>query len=229
MVKAPRAGAVKTRLCPPLSPTEGAGLAACFALDTVANAEQAGAAVLVAYAPDDGLDDLAALRPSVARWVRQRGASLGMRMHHALEDAHAMGYGPLLIIGTDSPTLPLGMLRIAFATLSAGSADAVFGPTEDGGYYLAGMRRPIPGLFDDVAWSTDRALADTLRNAAALSLAVELLPSWYDVDDPDDLGRLRDELLTAAARARAPQTNRWLQVWLDAGNRLEIPPSRFMP
>ena len=184
MVKAPRAGKVKTRLCPPLTPEEAAELASQFAADAVANAVTAGASPIVAYSPDDGRELLEPLLPPGQRWIPQRGASLGDRMQRAMEEARALGRGPLVIIGTDSPTLPTGTLKTAIALVSTGSADAVFGPTEDGGYYLAGARDPIPGLFADVAWSTPSALADTLRNVASLKLTVELLPMWYDVDTP---------------------------------------------
>ena len=220
MVKAPRAGEVKTRLCPPLTPQEAAGLASRFALDTVANSAGAGAAVLIAYSPEDGREALDLLLPPGVRRIPQRGASLGARMQCAMEDARAVGYGPLVIIGTDSPTLPSGILHTAITILSTGSSDAVFGPTEDGGYYLAGTRLPIRGLFDSVAWSTPRALTDTLRNATALNLVVELLPAWYDVDTPEDLVRLRAEFkMDTAARERAPQTFEWLRLHEHFDNR----------
>jgi rSAM/selenodomain-associated transferase 1 len=212
MAKAPRPGEVKTRLCPPLTPEQAADLAARFASDAAAKAANTGAAVVIAYAPDEGRALLEPLLPPASAWLPQTGADLGSRMQRAMEDAHTLGYGPLLVIGTDSPTLPPEFLSNAIALLSSDSADAVFGPTEDGGFYLVGSSAPIPGLFNDVAWSTPTALADTLRNAVTLGLAVEMLPAWYDVDTPEDLARLRAELLEDSAMGViASQTAKWLR------------------
>jgi rSAM/selenodomain-associated transferase 1 len=211
MVKAPRAGQVKTRLCPPLSPEEAAALAACFARDMVRNALSITRHVFIAYTPAAGRETLEALLPSGLLWTPQRGEDLGARMQAALEDVSAQGYGPLALIGTDSPTLPLSILQTAFDRLSAGQADMVIGPADDGGYYLIGLREPAAGLFDHIAWSTAQARAATLRNAAALGLRAALLPPWYDVDTPDDLLRLREELRAdAAARERAPCATQWI-------------------
>jgi glycosyltransferase A (GT-A) superfamily protein (DUF2064 family) len=72
--------------------------------------------------------------------------------------------------------------------------DAVFGPAEDGGYYLVGLRRSVPAVFQGITWSTPVVLAQTLRAAAAAGLRVHLLPPWYDVDTGTDLGRLARDL-----------------------------------
>ena len=86
------------------------------------------------------------------------------------------------------------------------------GATEDGGYYAVGMREPAAGLFDSVEWSTPRAYAQTAGNAARLGLRLSELPTWYDVDTPADLARLRAELSEdEAARRRAPSTYDWLR------------------
>ena len=220
MIKAPRAGDVKTRLCPYLTPTEAAELASCFAVDAVIAAIGTGAIVLIAYAPTDGREVLEPLLPDGVEWIPQRGDTLGERMYEAIEEAGSRGYRPVAVIGADSPTLPSGLLQRAFALLSTNGADAVFGPTEDGGYYLIGVRQAEAGLFDTVAWSTASALADTLRNAASLGLRAKLLSTWYDIDTPDDLCRLRIELRTdSTARERAPRTYEWLLSHEDIDNR----------
>ena len=126
--------------------------------------------------------------------------------------AAAEGFGPLLVVGADSPTLPPSYLAAALEGLARGRADAALGATEDGGYYAVGVRGPAPGLFDSVEWSTPRAYAQTARNAARLSLRLLELPPWYDVDTPADLARLRAELdADEAARGRAPSTSEWLR------------------
>lgn len=212
MVKAPRDGAVKTRLVPPLSGAQAAALAACFARDVVAGLRRAAPDVIVAYAPSDGRAALETLLPSDGlAWLEQRGDDLGSRLAAATAEAFARGFGPVVVFGTDSPTLPGLFVERAFALLKAGESDVVLGPTDDGGYYLVGLRRPAGGLFRNVAWSTPRALRQTADNAARLNLRAAELPPWYDVDTFPDLLRLRDELLARGeAGGRAPATRQWL-------------------
>jgi rSAM/selenodomain-associated transferase 1 len=213
MVKAPRAGAVKTRLTPPLSGAQAAALAACFAQDTAAAVRRVVPEVIVAYDPPDGrgqLQDL--LADDKLLWLEQRGDGLGERLTAAAARAAALGRGPVVIVGTDSPTMPPTFVERAFASLSSGESDVALGPTEDGGYYLVGLREPFGGLFRNVEWSTPRAYAQTAENVARAGLRLLELPRWYDVDTPADLLRLRDEMLTdEAARGRAPATREWLR------------------
>lgn len=212
MVKAPRPGQVKTRLMPELTPEEAASLAAAFLRDTVRNALRCGPAVLIAYAPADGYPTLAALLPFPLQWVSQQGADLGERLEEVIAAAEALGFGPVVIVGTDSPTLPLSHLADALSTLEAGKAELVLGPTEDGGYYVVGVRRHVRGLFGNVAWSTSSACADTLANGQRLGLRTALLPAWYDIDTFDDLLRLRQDFKSdPGLAAHAPETFEWLQ------------------
>ncbi|HEV3468295.1 MAG TPA: TIGR04282 family arsenosugar biosynthesis glycosyltransferase, partial [Pyrinomonadaceae bacterium] len=212
MVKAPRAGAVKTRLVPPLSGGQAAALAACFARDAAAGLRRVVPELIVAYDPPEARAALGGLLPpGGVVWLEQRGADLGERLEAAAARAFALGFGPVLLAGTDSPTLPAAYVGRAAASLAAGEADVALGPTEDGGYYLAGLRRPAPGLFQNVSWSTPQALRQTADNASRLGLRVLELPTWYDVDTFSDLSRLRDEIFNdAEARGRAPATHRWL-------------------
>jgi uncharacterized protein len=220
MVKAPRPGEAKTRLTPPLTSEAAASLAACLFADTVALALGVGTAVVVAYAPADGRAPLeeslfAALgeeSPGRVLWIEQRGEDLGERLDGVVARASSRGFGPLLLVGADSPTLPPVFLAAALEGLTRGRADVALGPTEDGGYYAVGTRRPAPGLFDSVEWSTPLAYAQTARNAAGLNLRLLELPPWYDVDTPADLARLRSDLdADEAARGRAPSTSEWLR------------------
>jgi rSAM/selenodomain-associated transferase 1 len=212
MVKAPRAGSVKTRLVPPLAREEAASLAECFARDTVAAVRRVVRDVLVAYAPDDGRDALEALFKDDVLWFAQHGEDLGARIESAASYAFERGHGPVVIVGTDSPTLPPTFVERAVASLSAGETDVALGPTEDGGYYLVGLRQTFGGLFRNVEWSTSRVYLQTADNASRLGLRVLELPRWYDVDTHADLLRLRDELLSdEASRTRAPSTREWLR------------------
>ena len=223
MAKAPRAGEAKTRLAPPLTRAEAARLAACLFADTVAGALVVGAAVAVAYAPADGRPLLEEALGATLRgetlggvlWLEQRGEDLGERLAGVAGRAFAEGFGPLLIVGADSPTLPPSCLAAAFVMFARGRADVALGPTEDGGYYAVGMREPVAGLFDSVEWSTPRAYEQTARNAERRGLRVLELPPWYDVDTPEDLARLRAELDDdEGARRRAPSTYEWLRARL---------------
>jgi hypothetical protein len=213
MAKAPRSGEVKTRLSPPLSPGECAALAACFFADVTMAAAALVPTLFVAYSPAGGRDVLASLLPSrvAARWLEQRGADLGERLAAATGEVFARGFGPIVVVGTDSPTLPPEHVAAAIRALEAGEADVTLGPADDGGYYLVGLRRTAPRLFERVEWGTPRVYEQTARNARALSLRLAELPRWYDVDTPADLERLGRELATDEdARRRAPLTTRRL-------------------
>lgn len=113
-------------------------------------------------------------------------------MYSCFEWLASQEFDQSLIIGTDSPTLPLERLDQALAALET-AHDAVLGPTEDGGYYLAGCRRPRPGMFDGVAWSAETTLADTCRAFDRVGYRTTLLAPWWDVDEPGDLERLRKD------------------------------------
>ena len=180
--KAPIPGHVKTRLRPVLDEEQATRLAAAFARDTLLKAAQLGPPVTVYYAGDRAL--LVPLAPPNVRWAEQGGGDLGARM--------ACVPAPCLILGADSPHLPLSLLSAALAAVPA--YDVVLGPAEDGGYFLIGLRAPQPALFEGIAWGTEAVLAETLAKAAALTLSVSLTPPWYDLDTPDDLHRLVRDL-----------------------------------
>jgi rSAM/selenodomain-associated transferase 1 len=189
MAKRPDPGQTKTRLCPPLTPALAAELYAGILRDTLDLARRTpGIRPVVAYAPDDAGGYFADLAPNLAR-VPQQGANLGERLANATTMALSAGAPAVVAMSSDSPSLPPAYLARAFAFLAAG-ADLVFGPAEDGGYYLAGLRRPAPRLFHDVPMSTPTVLRDSLAIAAELGLNVNLLPPWYDVDTIADLRRL---------------------------------------
>lgn len=212
MVKAPRAGQVKTRLAPPLSASEAAALAACFARDVVNTARRVVPELIVAYAPRDGRAALEALLPDGLLWLEQKGEDLGARLEASVAHAGRLGFSPLIVVGADSPTLPVSFVETARDALAADEADVVLGPTADGGYYLVGLRQPVPSLFQNIAWSTPAAYEQTAANVARLGLRQLELPVWYDVDTFSDLLSLRDEIFAGEeARERARATYHWLR------------------
>jgi len=194
VAKAPEAGRVKTRLCPPLSPDEAAELSRCFIRDKVAQVrEVARAEPFVAYAPENALDAFQELAAGFTL-LPQRGGDLTARLLSVLERLFAEGFQAAVLIDSDTPTLPTALLERAVTLLASHEHDLVLGPSEDGGYYLIGLRRTHPELFEGIAWSTPVVFEETLRRARALGLRALRLPPWYDVDTGADLARLTAEL-----------------------------------
>jgi len=188
--KTPLPGRVKTRLAPELSPEEGAELYRCMLLDTVARVRELVVDTVIFFDGDEAV--FRDLLPG-ALLVRQQEGGLGERLEHAFETLGSLGYGARVVIGTDAPDLPLGYIAEAFRRLEAGS-DAVFGPAEDGGYYLVALSGATGGLFRDIPWSGPQVLALSRERASVAGFATALLPTWYDVDSFEDLLRpgLRD-------------------------------------
>jgi rSAM/selenodomain-associated transferase 1 len=203
MIKAPRPGASKTRLTPPLTPREAAAISTCFLRDTTENIAQTTracgpqmpAAGIAVYTPVGMEDAFAGLLPEGFCMVAQRGEPFGERLFHAVEDLLALGYGSVCLIDSDSPTLPAESLRLAVGALASPGDRVVLGPSEDGGYYLIGLKHAHRRLFEDIDWSTDKVTPQTLERARELGLEVVELPTWYDVDDAATLRMLCDELL----------------------------------
>ena len=207
--KAPIPGEVKTRLCPPLLAREAAKLAEAFLLDEVETfSTLPGCRVSVAFTPADAAPLFRRLLgEQMVPWLAlQSPGDLGNRLHTAFAAA-CPSWWPVAVIGSDSPDLPPGLLEEAFRTLEEDAADVVVGPTVDGGYYLVAARQAHPALFRGIPWSTPAVLAATVERAEQAGLRVRLLPLWEDVDEIDDLYRLRDRLQGApplvAPRTRA--------------------------
>jgi rSAM/selenodomain-associated transferase 1 len=212
MAKAPRPGQVKTRLCPPLRATEAAALYRAFLLDKIAAVGGlTRAQPVVAYTPDDARGEFGALAPQFTL-LAQEGADLGARLHTVLSALVAGGHVAAMAVDSDTPTLPVAYLQAAVDALSQPGPDVVLGPTEDGGYYLIGVRAAHRALFEDVPWSTAGVLDVTLRRAEASGLRTLCLPAWFDVDTPDDMERLRTALGQADG-AVAPATSHFLATW----------------
>ncbi len=206
MAKDPRAGHVKTRLCPPLSPEMAARLYRCFLLDVLdLVAAVPGVDPVVAYTPPESRAAFAQLTNGTFGLVPQEGADLGARLENTFRTLFGQGYRRVAAVSTDSPDLPPNILREAFQHLEA--SDVVMGPCPDGGYYLIGLSRLVPELFRDMPWSTERVVPETEARARRLGLRLARLPDWGDVDTAADLGRLVMDLTGGAAPPpRAPRT-----------------------
>jgi rSAM/selenodomain-associated transferase 1 len=199
MAKAPRPGKVKTRLSPPLTPEQAAALNVCFLRDTADNLQQVTEASnshgVIAYTPvgEEGAFDN--LLPPGFRLIAQRGDGFGERLLFTCNDLFACGFTSVCLIDSDSPTMPQAALRHAVALLERPGDRVVLGGADDGGYYLIGLKQPHRRLFEQIDWSTERVLHQTLERAKEIGLNAELLQTWYDVDDASTLERLRRELL----------------------------------
>jgi len=203
MAKTPRAGAVKTRLVPPLDAEEAAELNTCFLRDVtgcIASLASTSIHGYVAYTPAGEESTFDGLLPAGFRLLPQRGADLGERLLHATEDFLAAGYEAVCLINSDSPTLPVEFLRRALDALTSAEDRLVLGEAADGGYYLIGLKQAHHRLFADISWSSRAVFRQTMERARELQLAVELLPAWYDVDDLESLRWLCDELFGGNAK-----------------------------
>ena len=209
MAKAPVAGAVKTRLTPPLTAADAAGLYRCFLLDKVEQVRALqDAHGVVAYTPPEARGTFEDLAPGF-ELLPQRGAELGARLANGLAELLAHGHAGAVAIDSDTPTLPAAFLQQGVEVLRRGEADVVVGPSDDGGYYLIGVRAERPELFEDMPWSTPGVLPETLRRARVAGLTTACLPEWFDVDTAADLERLQASLTTPGA-ATARHTARFL-------------------
>ena len=199
MTKAPQAGRVKTRLVPPLTPEQAAELNKCFLVDTAAaisNAAGADTACGIAvYTPVGAESAYTDILPADFSLLPQRGDKFGERLYLALEDLFKCGFDSVCLIDSDSPTVPAENFAQAVELLSASEDRVVLGPSDDGGYYLIGMKKPHRHLFEQIDWSTERVLNQTMQRANKIGLEVKLLRTGYDVDDDASLRRLCNELL----------------------------------
>ena len=201
MAKAPQAGKVKTRLCPPFSINEAAELYRCFLLDKIAQVRALTRATpAIAYTPDEGRTFFEEFASGFVL-VPQRGPDLGARLANSFDHLFAGGYAGALLIDSDTPTLPIGFLQQALDLISTPKIDLVLGPSDDGGYYLIGLRKLYPELFERITWSTAQVMPETIRRAEATGLKVTSLPLWFDVDTAEDLERLKVSLKTSEGDA----------------------------
>jgi uncharacterized protein len=222
MAKVPVAGQVKTRLTPPLTPEQAAGLNACFLKDTVASladaAAAAGARWIISYMPAGEEAAFRDILPQGALLLPQRGNGFGERLLRTTEDLFACGFTSVCLIDSDSPTVPTGAFVRAAEELAESGDRVVLGPSHDGGYYLLGLNQRHNHLFENISWSTAAVAQQTRERAKQLSLPVISLPTWYDVDEELSLERLRRELfspglevLSQPAAYPAPFTRAYLQ------------------
>jgi rSAM/selenodomain-associated transferase 1 len=198
MAKAPREGEVKTRLLGALSPEEARRLYVAFLSDTFAlmedvMEEREELSLALCYTPEGEEEAFEEVEREGSLMIAQRGATLGERLTNCFADFFGLGFESVVVIGADSPTLPGEYLFDAFECFETDD-DVVIGPTEDGGYYLVGMRRLHHRIFEDIPWGGAFAMDATIERAREAGLNLVVLPEWRDVDTPEDFERLKREL-----------------------------------
>jgi uncharacterized protein len=215
MAKAPRAGNVKTRLTPTISPAAVTAFYCCLLEDTLALARSLKDVEVAIVCPQGDVIELAQLAGQEAIVVAQKGEGLAAGLTSTF--AHFLNghQRRTIAFNSDSPHLPRSVLESAFELLS--SNDLVVGPTEDGGYYLVGAKAFHPTLFAHDGMGTSNALERLLSRARVLELSVGSAAPFYDIDLADDLARLAEELQLAPSRA--PRTAEWLKEWTPVAAR----------
>lgn len=192
-------GRVKTRLAAAIGDAAASEVYKAFVATLLARFESVGSRRVLAYWPRERRDDFACLaRPRAWELQPQSDGDLGTRMRSYFEQSFAEGTVRAVLIGSDSPTLPREHIDRAFALLERHSV--VLGPSDDGGYYLAGLSGQVPPIFEGIPWSTAEVWNATLARLKAADVDFATLPAWYDVDDVEDLRRLGDGL------RRTPET-----------------------
>ena len=193
-VKYPEPGRVKTRLASAIGPERAARLYKALAERVVCSVCQGPESYNVAlcYDPPGQKDAFVAWLGRHTIMLPQKAGDLGERLAGAFEWAFSIGAGKVAAIGTDCPGVDRSVVLAAFSSLEC--SGLVLGPSEDGGYYLIGLRHSCPAIFDDIPWSSSKVLETTLAAADRLSLTPSLLPVLPDIDTVEDLQRHFDSV-----------------------------------
>ncbi|MCL2391252.1 MAG: TIGR04282 family arsenosugar biosynthesis glycosyltransferase [Oscillospiraceae bacterium] len=207
----PVAGKTKTRLMPLLTGEECKCLHEAFLLDVflALQCSDFDYDVTVCYLPDGDLETLKLLLPLAHRFIPQRGESLGDKMHSAFCDIFDMGYEKCLLIGSDIPHLKTSAIKDALKILD--SHDVVINPTEDGGYYLIGLKEPCAALFHLKQYGVSSVLEETISAAKCAGRKIGMGYTMFDIDEPCDLERL-NRTLKHEHPDIAPETKKLLTI-----------------
>ena len=185
-------GAVKTRLAASLGNAAASSLYRQFVITLLTRFRDVADCRQLAYWPPQQMQAFVSLAGEHWEVCPQINGDLGRRMSHFFEGAFSGGARRVVLIGSDSPTLPRNHIAQAFESLK--KYPLVLGSTPDGGYYLIGATPPVPRIFDHISWSSASVWDETVALIDRENLTFTELPEWFDVDELDDLTRLRKEL-----------------------------------
>ena len=150
-------------------------------------------AAYAAFAPAGSEDFFHRTLPPSIGLIDAALPDFGDCLLHTIERLFARGHCAAVVLNSDSPTLPTGILVETANLLARPGEQAVLGPCRDGGYYLLGLKTVHRRLFENTAWSTEQVAAQTLQRAREIDLHMHMLPVWYDVDDIESLKQLYDD------------------------------------
>ena len=216
MAKAPRPGAVKTRLALDLPSPAVIALYRSLLEDTVALAKSLQGVQVAVMCRESDKDELAALLGNTIPIVAQSGEGLAAGLISVFRHFATAGSRHVIAFNSDSPHLAPAVLDSAFEVLA--HHDVVIGPTHDGGYYLVGAKTAHPTLFENDGLGTRSALDRLLSRTRDLQLSTGFTERFYDIDVAADLLQLGGELRLCPAKA--PRTAVWFNKWSDAVARL---------
>jgi rSAM/selenodomain-associated transferase 1 len=184
LAKQPKPGFVKTRLAAESSADFAAAVATALLTDSVERLASVEARRVLAYTPPEAEPFFSQLVRGRFLLIPQVEGDLGRRMAAFFQHQFQAGARQVVLVGVDSPTLPLSYIEEAFSKLDR--ADLSLGPATDGGYYLLGCSSRIPPIFENITWGQPNVLKDTIARLQNSSWKLDLLPPWYDVDTLND-------------------------------------------
>jgi rSAM/selenodomain-associated transferase 1 len=185
-------GQVKTRLAKQIGAERAATVYSHFVTTLLQRLGDCGEQRILAYAPSERGSQFATILPDGWQLQSQADGDLGLRMKSFFEQRFAAGCQRVVLLGSDSPNVPLEYVSEAFELLR--QHNVVAGPTEDGGYWLIGAAGDVPDIFEAIPWSTPQVWPATLEAIGSAGLSHAIVPTWYDVDLQKDLNRLINDL-----------------------------------
>ena len=204
LLKAPRAGEVKTRLARSVGAERATRIYRALVEHQLAQIP-ADWRTVIHFAPSDAEAEMRSWLEnfSLNQFLPQPNGDLGSRLISAMDHGFASGAGLIFFLGGDCPGLTRSYLEEAEAAL--GETDMIIAPARDGGYVLLGLRKPMASIFEGIPWSSEFVFAATLRTAVAAGLSFRCLPPLEDVDDLESYERQRPKIKNVAEMMRDQQ------------------------
>jgi rSAM/selenodomain-associated transferase 1 len=185
-------GRVKTRLAAAIGDPAASRLYRRFVLTLLQRFAGVGQRRVLAYTPAERRTEFESLAPDGWLLAAQIDGDLGQRMQDYFADAFRRGATRVILVGSDSPNLPVDYVNDAFQQLD--KYPVVLGPADDGGYYLVGAARSVPPMFSGIQWSSPQVWSQTVSRLRDADCPYGVLPAWYDVDDLASLRRIDGDL-----------------------------------